>query len=77
MKTLKNWWLAILGFILVTLDQGFEMLNPILIDIGLPQNYINILKFLFGIYGIYKLKVQLPTNNKDKLKEIVKTKLDK
>lgn len=70
MSILKNWWFAILGFALVILDQGFEVLNPFLIEIGLPEKWIGILKLLFGIYGVYKLKISLPTQNAEKLQEI-------
>lgn len=71
MKTLKNWWFAILGFALIILDQGFEILNPFLSGIGLSEKGIGIVKLLFGIYGVYKLKIQLPTQNPEKLQKIV------
>ena len=71
MKTLKNWWFAILGFALIILDQGFEVLDPFLAEIGLPEKYIGILKVLFGLYGVYKLKLQLPTQNPHKLQHKV------
>ena len=71
MKTLKNWWFALLGFALIILDQGFEVLNPFLSELGLSQKLIGIVKLLFGIYGVYKLKLQLPTQDADKLQNIV------
>ena len=71
MKTLKNWWFALLGFALIILDQGFEVLNPFLSELGLSQKLIGIVKLLFGIYGVYKLKLQLPTQDADKLQDIV------
>ena len=77
MKTLKNWWFAILGFALIILDQGFEVLNPFLSDIGLSEKGIGIVKIIFGLYGVYKLKVSLPTQNIDKLQKIVDEKTEK
>lgn len=73
MKTIKNWWFAILGFALVILDQGFEVLNPFLMEIGLPEKWIGLLKLGFGLYGVYKLKISLPTRNPDKLNEMVQS----
>lgn len=71
MNTLKNWWFAIVGFALIILDQGFEVLNPFLSELGLSEKWIAFLKVLFGLYGVYKLKVQLPTQNADKLQDKV------
>lgn len=71
MNTLKNWWFAIVGFALIILDQGFEVLNPFLSEFGLSEKWIDLLKLIFGLYGVYKLKVQLPTQNPDKLQDKV------
>lgn len=72
-NTLKNWWFAFLGMALVVLDQGFEVLNPFLIEIGLPEKWIGIVKLIFGLYAVYKLKISLPTQNVDKLDDIVQS----
>ena len=74
MSTLKNWWFAILGFALIILDQGFEVLNPLLVELGISEKWIGFLKLAFGLYGVYKLKIQLPTQNVDKLQDIVNEK---
>lgn len=71
MKTLKNWWFALLGMVAIILDQGFEVLNPFLIEIGLPEKWIGFLKLAFGLYGVYKLKISLPTQNPQKLDDLV------
>jgi len=71
MKTLKNWWFAILGFALIILDQGFEILNPFLSEIGLSEKGIGIVKIVFGLYGVYKLKTSLPTKNPEKLELLI------
>lgn len=71
---LKNWWLVISGSALVILDQGFDIINPILVDIGVTGKWIGIVKILFFLYGAYKVKKQLPTQNADKLKDIFKNK---
>lgn len=74
MNTLKNWWFAIVGFALIILDQGFEVLNPFLVELGISEKWIGFLKLAFGLYGVYKLKVSLPTQNVDKLQDIVNEK---
>lgn len=71
LRTLKNWWVGILGALLIVLDQGFEVINPLLVEIGIPSKWIGILKLIFGVYGIYRLKKSLPTQNKEKLENIV------
>ena len=71
MTTLKNWWFAILGFALIILDQGFEVLNPFLSELGLSPKLINMVKLIFGLYGVYKLKLSLPTQNPDKLDALI------
>lgn len=71
MSTLKNWWFAILGFALIILDQGFQVLNPFLIELGMSEKWIGIVKLLFGLYGVYKLKLSLPTQNVDKLEALI------
>lgn len=74
MSTLKNWWFAIVGFALVILDQGFEVLNPFLSELGMSERWIGLLKVAFGLYGVYKLKTSLPTQNVDKLQDMVNEK---
>ena len=71
MSTLKNWWFAIVGFALIILDQGFEVLNPFLVELGISEKWIGFLKLAFGLYGVYKLKVSLPTQNVDKLEALI------
>ncbi len=72
---IKNWWFAIVGIVLILLDQGFEVVNPLLIDLGISGRWIGILKVAFAFYGIYKLKKQLPTQNPIKLQEIIENKV--
>lgn len=73
MSTLKNWWFAIVGMVLIILDQGFEVLNPFLIDMGVGETWIKWIKLIFGLYGMYKLKKELPTLNEEKLKALIGT----
>lgn len=72
---LKNWWLGIVGIVLVALDQGFDFVNPILVDLGITGKWIGGVKIAFALYGIWRLKNQLPTQNTEKLKEIVENKV--
>jgi hypothetical protein len=74
MRIIKNWYLAFIGYFLIILDLGFNEINPILIEIGLNSTWISVVKIGFGIYGVWRLKKQLPTQNKEKLKEIIKGK---
>jgi len=64
---LKNLLLPILGVILVILDMGFDTVNPILIEVGVPENWIGVLKTIFGVYGIYRIaknkSIDLPTQS--------------
>jgi hypothetical protein len=70
---LKNWWFALLGMAAIILDQGFEVLNPFLIEIGLPEKWIGLVKLAFGLYAVYKLKKALPTQNPEKLQDLVQS----
>ena len=67
MKTakFKNWVLPILGIILTIADLGFEAINPILLELGIPDRYIGILKAVFGIYGLYRIATNKPIIQKD------------
>ena len=76
MNKLKNWWLQITTIALVVLDLGFEVINPLLLEIGISEKWSNILKILLGIFAIVKTKLQLPTQNIQKLEEIIEEKKD-
>lgn len=70
-KVLKNWWFALLGALIVVLDSGFNVINPILEILKIPVEYIDYVKAAFALYSIYKLQISLPTQNVDKLQAIV------
>lgn len=74
MNTLKNWWLQILTVLGLVLDLGFDAINPLILAIGVPDKWVIIIKVLFGLYIVLKSKIQLPTQNVDKLQEIVNNK---
>jgi len=71
MNTLKNWWLQILAIAGLILDLGFDALNPLILAVGVPEKWIIIIKLLFGLAIMLKSKVQLPTQNADKLQDKV------
>ena len=71
MSTLKNWWLQILAIAGLVLDLGFDALNPLILAIGVPEKWIIIIKLLFGLAIMIKSKVQLPTQNVDRLQDKV------
>lgn len=70
MKTLKNWWLQITTVLLIMLDLGFDLINPLLVALSIPSNWILIIKILYGIGVVVKSKMQLPTQNPDKLDDL-------
>ena len=72
---LKNWWLEGIAFFAVILDQGFEIIKPLLVEIGMPSRAMGYVRIAFALYGIYLIKKRLPTTNTEKLKEIVKNKV--
>lgn len=73
-NVLKNWWFAILGVFLVILDSGFDVINPLLEMINMPDNWVNYVKAAFVLYGIIRLKKSLPTQNVEKLQAIINNK---
>lgn len=64
MELLKKWGLAVLSFFVIILDQGFDVVNPLLIEIGVPDNWIGVLKAVFGAYAIYRATMQESPNSK-------------
>ena len=40
-------------------------------EIGLSEKGIGIVKIVFGLYGVYKLKTSLPTKNPEKLESLI------
>ena len=73
---LKNWWVVIFGTVLLVLDTGFDVINPILTYFEITPNWINTIKVIFSVYGLVKLKLALPSMDIDKLKEIFSKKLE-
>jgi len=71
MNTLKNWWLQILAIAGIFLDLGFDALNPLILAVGVPEKWIIIIKILFGLAIMVKSKIQLPTQNVDRLQNKV------
>lgn len=57
-QKIKEWWIAILGSTVVILDLGFDVVNPILTNIDVPLWFLNTVKVVFAIYGIYRLLKQ-------------------
>lgn len=70
---LKNWWFAIVTAGLTILDLGFDVVNPFLADLGVEGKVLTVIKVIFGLYAIIKLKKSLPTQNADKLQDMVQS----
>jgi hypothetical protein len=64
MELLKKWGLAVLSFLLIILDQGFDVVNPFLLELGLPDKLIGVIKAIFGAYALYRATMQESPNNK-------------
>ena len=71
MSTLKNWWLQILAVAGLILDLGFDALNPLILAVGVPEKGVIIIKIIFGLAIMLKSKVQLPTQNTEKLESLI------
>lgn len=71
MKTLKNWWIVILTALLAVMDLGFDVINPFLIDLGVEAKTLVYIKVAFGLYALIKAKLELPTQNAEKLQNII------
>ena len=74
MNTLKNWWLAIAGIIVIILDKGFEVVEPFLTNLNIDSKWINIVQVIFGIWAVYKLNTKFPSQNIAKLEKMVEEK---
>lgn len=57
-QKIKEWWIAVLGSIVITLDLGFDVVNPILTNIDVPLWFLNTIKVVFALYGIFRLLKQ-------------------
>jgi hypothetical protein len=58
MELLKKWGLAVLSFLVIVLDQGFDVVNPLLLEIGIPEKWAGVIKAIFGFYAIYRATMQ-------------------
>lgn len=59
-ETIKKYWFLVVGIAVVVLDNGFDAINPILIDMSISPMIINFIKIGFGIYGLIRLKQSQP-----------------
>jgi len=71
LNNLKNWWAAIVAIIVIILDLGFDAVNTFLESLSVSPKLILVLKAVFGIYALVKLKLEPPTQNPEKLQKIV------
>lgn len=55
MKNWKNWVLPALGTIALILDMGFDVINPLLLELEVPAKSIGVIKAFFGVYAIWKM----------------------
>lgn len=74
MKKLKNWGFYALFIVGAILDLGFNEIQPALEMVGMGEKYMGIVRILILVLGALKLKLSLPTQNIEKLKDIVEEK---
>ena len=74
MKKLKNWGFYALFIVGAILDLGFNEIQPALEMVGMEEKYMGIVRILILVLGALKLKLSLPTQNIEKLKNIVEEK---
>ena len=74
MKKLKNWGFYAIFIVGAILDLGFNEIQPALEMIGMGEKYMGTVRILILILGALKLKLSLPTQNIEKLKNIVEEK---
>ena len=75
MRKIKNWGFYALFILGAILDIGFNEIEPVLIEIGLTSRQIIFARILVISAGALRLKLSLPTQNIEKLEEIVDEKL--
>ena len=56
------------------MDLGFNEIQPALEMVGMEEKYMGIVRILILVLGALKLKLSLPTQNIEKLKNIVEEK---
>ena len=74
MKKLKNWGFYVIFVVGAILDLGFNEIQPALEMIGMEEKYMGLVRLIILILGALKLKLSLPTQNVEKLKDIVEEK---
>ena len=74
MKKLKNWGFYAIFVVGAILDLGFNEIQPALEMIGMEEKYMGLVRLIILILGALKLKLSLPTQNVEKLKDVVEEK---
>jgi len=73
-RQLYNWGFYILAIIGGVLDFGFDAVKPELVELGLNPKWIIAVRIIMFVGTILKAKLSLPTQNIEKLKDIVQEK---
>lgn len=59
-ERIKKYWFMLVGIAVLILDNGFDVINPILVNMSIPPAVINVIKIVFGLYAIIRLKQSQP-----------------
>lgn len=52
---IKNFFIPIVGILVVFLDEGFDVISPLFGDLGVSEGWAKVIKVVFAFYGIYKM----------------------
>jgi hypothetical protein len=74
-RQLYNWGFYIIAIIGAVLDLGFDVIRPELVEIGLNPKFIFAIRFIMIVGTVVRAKLALPSQNKDKLEEIIDKRL--
>ena len=59
-QQIKKYWFLLVGIAVLILDNGFDAINPILIDMSISPTVVDYIKIGFGVYGLIRLKQSQP-----------------
>jgi len=59
-EQIKKYWFLLVSIAVLILDNGFDAINPILIDMSISPTVVDYIKIGFGLYGLIRLKQSKP-----------------
>lgn len=68
-KKIKDWWILITAAVVGILDTGLDAVNPLLEGAGLSPRVVDIVKYIFMLWGFYKAIKSTTEANKVKISQ--------